>query len=369
MSWKERKRKLISKLPTLLDVLERISLKEEVWHLNKTPFRHLFPTHYQEGMYSSVVDSDGNTFLLPLEILPFTYYRGEAECHKPCKPSLYRKTMNPAKVFVERLKACEFELVINDHPLTKIFKNQTVINFPDGNQQLIHLNIDPLALAQHYGIYTELLDLTVNKWVAAFFACTRLNSMGIYEPIHDSDSYGMFYIYGMQDQSSDMVSSHGFYDRKLKPIGLQPFSRPGEQGGYVLRMTKEEDFNKLCKTKIKFRHDPIVSDLIFNYANRSKKLFPYEPIQDKAKIICSSHTFSEAACNLVKQKYYPSTPQLLIEAWMQNQHVTIHRGRLVTFTEIEKLTLLKEWPGMQAKFWSRVIPRYTVTPSGDFTTK
>lgn len=209
---------------------------------------------------------------------------------------------------------------------------------------------------------------TVNKWVAAFFACTRMNGKGFYEPIHDSDSYGMFYIYGMQDQVSDMVSSHGFYDSKVKPIGLQPFSRPGEQGGYVLRMTKDEDFNKLCKIKIKFRHDPMVSDLIFNYANRSKKLFPYEPIQDKAKIICNSDTFSEAAYNLVKKKYYPSTPQLLIDAWMQNQHITIQRGRLVTFTEKEKQKFLKEWPGMQAKFWSRVIPRYTFTPPVDLTT-
>ena len=71
--------------------------------------------------------------------------------------------MDPGKVFIERLKACEFELVINEHPLTKIFKDQTVINYPDGHQQSIHLNVDPLALAQHYGISTELLDLTVSN--------------------------------------------------------------------------------------------------------------------------------------------------------------------------------------------------------------
>ena len=51
-----------------------------------------------------------------------------------------------------------------------------------------------MALAQHYGICTELLDFTVDKFVAAFFACTKYNNDGTYS-VNDEDGDGCFYYF------------------------------------------------------------------------------------------------------------------------------------------------------------------------------
>lgn len=39
----------LQQLPTLLDILEDIALREEMFQLEQDKFKGLFPTHYQEG--------------------------------------------------------------------------------------------------------------------------------------------------------------------------------------------------------------------------------------------------------------------------------------------------------------------------------
>lgn len=89
--WEEKRNKLISQLPTLLDILDQISLREELFYLKPSHFKGVFPTHYQEGMFSTMLDADGRTQLWPMGLLPFTYYRGQSQYFPLCKPSLYRK--------------------------------------------------------------------------------------------------------------------------------------------------------------------------------------------------------------------------------------------------------------------------------------
>lgn len=354
MTWKEKRQQLIQRLPTLLDVLENISLKEESFLLNPGRFKGLFPTHHEEGMFFSVKDPSGINYLLPIGILPFTYFRGESSYHPICKPSLYRPFMTPSKVFLERLRACELELVINDHPMTQIFRNGTMILYPDGSTRPVQFSVDALALAQHYGIYTELLDLTVNKWVAAFFACTKCKN-DVYEPIKENEGYGVIYVYGIESQLKDMVSSNGFSEMKLRPVGLQPFSRPGEQGGYVLKLAKDDNFNHLCTQKIKFRHDSKIAELVFNYANRSKKLFPYDPLQDKAKVIRNSTTFSQEAYSMTVNRYFPTTQETDIESWINEEKINIQNDPIVKFSDKEKQDFYKKWQREERSYYDRII--------------
>lgn len=71
-----------------------------------------------------------------------------------------------------------------------------MVTMYDGAQHPINLSCDALALAQHYGSPTELLDLTVDKWVAAFFACTKYDSKtDTYRPTDERDGNGVFYSY------------------------------------------------------------------------------------------------------------------------------------------------------------------------------
>ena len=346
----------LQQLPTLLDILENIALCEEMFQLNQDMPKGLFPTHYQEGFFETMVVEDGSTQLWPLGLLPYIYFRGQSSYYPVCKPNLFRKGMVPSKVFLERLRACELEIVMKQHPMVDIFKNKTFLTFPDGSLRHISLSIDYLALAQHYGICTELLDLTVNKWVAAFFACTKFVN-GVYEPILDTDSYGVFYEYELPVR--DMFPGKKAIQRKLRAVGLQPFSRPGEQAGFVLQMTEEEDFNNLCPKQVKFRHDPEVSKLIFNYANRSKKLFPYELLQDKAKVIKETTSFSREAYNYTLARYFSTTHRDIIASWKLAENIEILNKPIIEFTDQEKAVFLKEWPKKEKDFYSRIIPRFT----------
>ena len=354
MNWKERRSELIQRLPTLMDILEDIALREETFHLDKSAFRGFFPTHYQEGMFTTMSMPDGQVQLWPVGLFPFKYYRGESQYHPSCKASLYRKGMTPAKEFLERLRYCELELLMEKHPMVDIFRNRTMFRMPDGTEQQIPLSIDTLAIAQHYGVCTELLDLTVSKWVAAFFACTKCKN-DVYTPIKDTDSYGCFYEF--EEPIGDIL----FKDpssRRLHAVGLQPFSRPGEQAGYVIRMEKDQNFNRLHVRKIKFRHDPAVSELIFNYANRAQKLFPYELLQDKVKVIKENVVFSQAAYQMATERYFSKQPEEVIQQWKKEANIQIQTDPLVCFSPKECSDFEKEWPKRESEFYSRIYVRY-----------
>lgn len=52
--WENKRNELIEKLPTIMDVLDRLSYGEEKWALQKTPFRMLFPSYAQDGLFVSI---------------------------------------------------------------------------------------------------------------------------------------------------------------------------------------------------------------------------------------------------------------------------------------------------------------------------
>lgn len=117
----------LQQLPTLLDILEDIALREEMFQLKQDKFQGLFPTHYQEGFFEPMVVEDGSAQLWPLGLLPFTYFRGQSSYYPVCKPNLFRKEMGPSKVFLERLRACELDIVMKQHLRVDIFKNKTFL--------------------------------------------------------------------------------------------------------------------------------------------------------------------------------------------------------------------------------------------------
>ena len=146
-------------------------------------------------------------------------------------------------------------------------------------------NVDSTAIGQHYGIKTDVLDLTADKWVAAFFAATKYEN-GTYLP-HKDDGVGVIYVY------TEMPVLN-FASKRLSVVGLQPFSRPGCQAGLVYRMQKEENFNNQAH-RIFFKHDAAISEFIYNYCNRSKKLFPDEILEEKVKEIKKLKVYSRKA--------------------------------------------------------------------------
>lgn len=303
---------------TLLDILDDISFKEEIWALDQNPIRKYFPYPSDEGKCVAFKEGDVIT-LAPVALQPLTYYRGQSQRYQPSFPSIHRTNMSESQIFVERLKYCEFHLLLDTHPLTNRFKDTFRYKFPDGKEESLNFNVYHLALAQHYGIATELMDLTSDKWVAAFFASTKYSD-GEYSPVKEKGK-GIFYIRKENPREKSVIN----------PIGIQPFSRPGEQRGYALPLKKGEDFEEgsLC---IEFSHDPDISEFIFNYTNRSRKLFPDDILKEKADFIKGAHSFSKGAFEMARLKYYPATHEDTINEWLQIEKIEIIDRPQVSFT-------------------------------------
>lgn len=332
----------------LLDVLEMIAYDEEYYHLEKNTMRLMFPTHYQEGLFETVLMPDGNTHLYPCSLYPFRYYRGQSDRldGKKCQPSLFRN-LSDTEMFRERLCLKELELLLKEYPLTKIYKEGLFYKTPQGVLP-ISLNVDTTALGQHYGIKTDVLDLTSDKWVAAFFASTKFEN-GEYQPYSDY-GVGVMYVY------TDCPIFNSGYNNRLSAVGLQPFSRPGCQAGLVYKMKEDEDFNNMAE-RIIFKHDPAISELIFNYCNRSKKLFPDEILEEKVKGIKSSREFSRSAFNNTIEEYYKKCNEETIQMYVKELEITFQDEIPVRFTEEELKTFDDKWEKEKDHFFDSVYVR------------
>ena len=336
------------KMLDLLDVLDSIAYDEEKFHLENDTFRMLFPTHYQEGMFETVEMPDGKVRLYPCALFPERYFRGQSDRleGKKCQPSLYRN-LTDAEMFHERLCLKELENLLQYYPLTTIYESGMLqYKTPEGPKPL-YLYVDATALGQHYGIKTDALDVTPDKWVAAFFAATKYEN-GEYQPYKD-DGIGVMYVYRHFPTMS-------FSKDRLSAVGLQPFSRPGCQAGMVYKMMPDEDFNDKAQ-RIFFKHDPAISELIYNYCNRSKKLFPEEILENKVKEIKSSKSYSMFAFTNTISEYYQDVSDDVIEGYMRELNICTQSAPPVEFTQEELTAFLERWNKEKEHFFDKVIVR------------
>ena len=122
----------IAQLPTLLDIVNHYQdgerrIEEQV--LNSR-FAGLFPTRAHKGCFEAMTMEDGTKVLMPLSPAQHSYYRGESSYHEDCYPTLYRKDMDDAEVFLERVKRCEMELMMRQYPITDLFANSIYAQDP-----------------------------------------------------------------------------------------------------------------------------------------------------------------------------------------------------------------------------------------------
>ncbi len=337
---------------TLLDILDEISFEEEIWALDKSPIRNTFPTYGDEGKCLLFKNGESSV-LAPTCLLPFTYYRGQSERHDPCYPTLYRKNLSAADRFLARLRYCEFYLLLETHPMCNKFKNAFRYKYPDGSDEQLYLNVYHLELAQHYGIATELIDLTSDKWVAAFFAATRYSN-GTYSPF-DEEGTGVFY------------TCHETPDElNIKPIGLQPFSRPAEQRGYAMSMIENENFEQKVFSIREFKHYREINEFIFNFTNRSLKLFPDDVLANKAELIAISNKISKAAFAMAVAQFYPNEKEEIINEWMKSGNIEIVVGPITQFSEEDIDKYRRELPHRMKYFQENILVLNLgqITPDG-----
>lgn len=339
----------IDVLPTILDVVEQISAYENQLIL---PSAGQIPSScfFDEGRYSYVSDKNNRSVvrLMPMSQSPFRFYRGQSSYYVPCKSSLFRlshseRLSNEDEIIANRIKTCEFILLLKSHPIySYLCQNIT------GN---------PIALAQHYGFATEYLDITNSKWVAAFFASTRYDwETDTYFPVGREYGFGVMYI--SKDWKSGNLPDSFF--AKNGVIGYQYFERPTKQSSFGFAMTKEEDFNN-CEyfDKVFFKHDIVASNIVFDMSYQQKRFIPRDSLSRLARTIQNSEEVTISSIRLCHQLFYPNDEMGLLEDIVKKKGWTIRESdKPITEFSTEELDFeWTQWTGFgKADIESRTLP-------------
>lgn len=232
--------------------------------------------------------------LIPSITSPFAspfLYRGQTARYRPCLPSVFRgvsvnrcassgwaglSLAERVRLIVERVRLDEFASALFEHPAS-------------GYAREIGLKLHPIALAQHYELVTDRLDLTQDHMVAAFFATNTRTKDG-WVPV-DAGT-GVMYRLVRRAFDENMPG-------ELVCIGKQTLPRPGEQKAHTLTLQLALDFERLPIEICTFRHDHSCGRRLNDRFSSGDSLFPPDVL-------------AEVACAIRSE---PSVPQWIV-AWL-----------------------------------------------------
>ncbi len=222
-----------------------------------------------EGLHA-VVYEDGRMALTSGIEMPMAAYRGQTREHHPCVPGLAR-LQHLGDQFLAICRSVAFEDAIADHPYVRFSSQARLLDAP--------LRIDLESMAQHYGLATDLLDVTSNYDVASFFATCEWNDVQqSFQPVLFSEQPGVMYRFapclfvGIEDSA------------QFQHVGWQPLHRPAQQRADALRMKKGQDFGSLpAVQRVRFRHSAKVSHRIWQSFDQGRTLFPKDAAAELAE--------------------------------------------------------------------------------------
>ena len=245
-------------------------LREKRWYIDlRTP-----------PIFEVMQLSEKQLVACPMPMSPL--YRGQNAIYEPCKPSLYRRAWTKEQTFERLLLLEDFKAILQDNPeIRDLEENGLIVNYT--------------GLAQHYGIETELIDLTNNPLVAAFFATTTYDALtDTFSPILHYVSMGIIYFFAM----GPFWGNDNIY-----PIGMEALKRPGEQRAYAKVMKEGESLHQMS---FRFWHNPQASIEVWEMTAGGSKLFPYDPMAEKVRVMRKYRIYSTQSL----QKVYDSTPDI-----------------------------------------------------------
>lgn len=305
----------------------------------------------EDGHFTAIAISKEECVLAPYPDFSANIYRGQTQHYEPCLSSLYRGSPSAIEIFIERIRVAEFELLLSDHPVIVDFSSQSVMGH--------RYRVDYEALAQHYGLRTELFDFTSNPFVAAFFACCEYHiDQQEYRPILQPRPPGIIYsLNAALDVATKPEAPHSF------AVGLQPLRRPAEQYAWCYRLRSPNSLNSQSfVSSHKFAHNPQVSKIILEKFEGGAKLFPYDPVSEKAREIAVANRFSEAAFALAMERYGQNMEEQSTLKKIAQEGIQIVGDREIIFSQSELESMRDEWNSRRREFMSRIHCRLVYGP-------
>lgn len=262
--------------PNILDLIDYLSFpmveKLQYWEHIPPQLASIFG-FTPEGDF--VPYSDNGKFSLLPSGFRAAYFRGQNRYYEKCYPSLFRNREDKDFV-IQCLKSHEFMELLSTHPILKSLKEKGIY-------------INKWALAQHYCLCTNLMDITCDIWAAAFFATTSYNwQTDDYSPIGEDFEDGVGVLYVSKKYSDNLPN--------ITPLGYNFFPRPHKQMAFTYSMEKGKNFNDdSLFEKYFFFHDLQASKLIFEMSFRQRKYWSKDVLADKANEIKRGKSISRKA--------------------------------------------------------------------------
>jgi len=318
--------KAVTSLPNLDELKEALQIPEVNTGLIFN-YRGIVSDDY-EGLHA-IGDHNGYIRLQSGVEMQSFMYRGQPEEYMPCLPSLGR-LKNVENQLLALCQNVAFEDAISEHPFVRVTEAADFLGKP--------LYVDKQGLAQHYGLATDMIDLTSNFDVASFFAVCRLNEQDdCYVPVKDISEPGVIYRI-----SPFVLSSSTWSEEREDPfsfVGWQPLHRPEQQRACGVKLRNGEDFLKMPSVqKVYFRHHAAVAERIWNDFDQGAALFPDDAAAELAAQARNLGIFSRAQVERAWTK---------LESWLGrtiagNERTQAEKG--VALAIVEKPAL--SWDGL-----------------------
>lgn len=237
-----------------------------------------FRKHRDESWHAYTTHVNGKNIFGATPLAVSHLYRGQNTRHVPLLPSIARglntcdlaqlwmgSVSDQAKVVVRLAQSWWFARELSHHPIMQHAKN-------------LEMNLDEIAMAQHYGLETGYLDLTDDFNVSAFFATCRYLEDGRWEPV----DFGTGVIYRVSRSEDKSLFE------KYTPLGPQKLPRPTEQSAWVVELPMHHSFEGWPGVSmLQFDHDRNVGEYFLNMFAGGEQLFPADPLADVANEILS----------------------------------------------------------------------------------
>lgn len=243
------------------------------------------------------------------------FYRGENAFYGQSRPSLYRKiSEDPQEATVQRLigftRISEFSLWINKLKCVKHWHSDTFHG----------------AIAQHYGIPTNGIDITSDLKVALFFACCSYEqSSHSWRPLKKEEfeknnsrpdvaclggdsRYGVIFS-APADISflSREVDDPALHFACPTPVGYQPFMRCAAQSAYIIEAGEPYNlYRDATFSKHKFLLSEEICQWIFHEMQQGDSIYPREGLNNFEAcidMIKKSKVYSREALKLALNFY------------------------------------------------------------------